>query len=51
MAQVKALRLNNYCSSMSSLDYHLSELINIAQTPIKILVSYEYIKKSDTEVP
>ena len=33
MAQVKALRLSNYCRSISSLHYHLSELINIAQTP------------------
>ena len=33
MAQVKALRLSNYCRSSSSLHYHLSELINIAQTP------------------
>ena len=32
MAQVKALRLSNYCRSISSLHYHLSELINIAQT-------------------
>ena len=33
MAQVKALRLSNYFRSSSSLHYHLSELINIAQTP------------------
>ena len=33
MAQVKALRLSKYCISISSLHYHLSELINIAQTP------------------
>ena len=33
MAQVKTLRLGNYCRSSSSLHYHLSELINIAQTP------------------
>ena len=31
MAQVKALRLSNYCRSISSVHYHLSELINIAQ--------------------
>ena len=43
MAQVKTLRLSNYCISISSLHYRLSQLINIAQTPIKILVSYEYI--------
>ena len=33
MTQVKALRLSNYCRSISSLHYHLSELINIAQPP------------------
>ena len=33
MAQVKALRLSNYCRSISSVHYHLSELINIAQPP------------------
>ena len=33
MAQVKALRLSNYCISISYLHYHLSELINFAQTP------------------
>src|SRR6185437_14739787 len=33
MTQVKALRLSNYCRSISSVHYHLSELINIAQPP------------------
>ena len=33
MAQVKALRLSNYCRSISSVHYHLSELIKIAQPP------------------
>ena len=33
MAQVKALRLSNYCRSISSVHYHLSELIDIAQPP------------------
>ena len=37
MAQVKALRLINYCISISSLYYHLSELINLAQ-PQTLLV-------------
>ena len=37
MAQVKALRLSNYCISISSLYYHLSELINLAQ-PQTLLV-------------
>jgi len=37
MAQVKALRLSNYCISTSSLHYHLSELINLAQ-PQTLLV-------------
>ena len=37
MAQVKALRLSIYCISISSLHYHLLELINLAQ-PQKILV-------------
>ena len=33
MAQIKSLRLSNYCRSISSIHYHLSELINIAQPP------------------
>ena len=33
MAQVKSLRLSNYCRIISSLHYHLSELINLAETP------------------
>ena len=37
LAQVKALRLSNYCISISSLHYHLAELINLAQ-PQTILV-------------
>ena len=37
MAQVKALRLSNYCISISFLHYHLSELINLAQ-PQTLLV-------------
>ena len=34
MAQVKALMLGNYCRSISSVQYHLSELIIIAQPQI-----------------
>src|SRR6185503_20629615 len=34
LAQLKALRLSNYCISMSSLHYHLAELINVAQLQI-----------------
>ena len=35
MAQIKVLRLSNYCRNMSS--YHLAKLINIVQ-PQTILV-------------
>ena len=33
MTQVKTLSLSNYCINISSVHYHISELIKIAQTP------------------